>query len=153
MSSSAYSPLLPRDPEEPPRGLSVPPERVVRQRVGRPSHGIVLLLHTVFKLFALLVYLVTVHSFITTFILGLLLLSADFWIVKNVSGRLLAGLRWWSVVDEEGKVQNIIFLSYFSFSVSFTLILVLLWQLKWKYESWSAEERAMAQQGEVCFTF
>ena len=61
-----------------------------------------------FKLVALLIYLLTLHSFITTFILVTLLLSADFWVVKNICGRLLAGLRWWSIVDEEGEVgENI----------------------------------------------
>ena len=63
------------------------------------------LLHVVFKLAALLLYLLAVHSFITTFILVTLLLSADFWAVKNICGRLLAGLRWWSIVDEEGEVD------------------------------------------------
>ena len=78
--------------------------RVVRQRQGRPSHGSVVILHLVFKLVAVLLYLLTLHSFITTFILVTLLLSADFWVVKNICGRLLAGLRWWSIVDEEGEV-------------------------------------------------
>ena len=75
---------------------------MVRQRQGRPSHGSVVLLHVVFKLAALLLYMLALHSFITTFILVTLLLSADFWVVKNVCGRLLAGLRWWSVATETG---------------------------------------------------
>ena len=62
-----------------------------------------------FKLVALLLYLLTLHSFITTFILVTLLLSADFWVVKNICGRLLAGLRWWSIVDEEGEVEENIY--------------------------------------------
>ena len=78
--------------------------RVVAQRLGRPSHGSVVFLHSAFKLVALFLYLITLHSFITTFILVVLLLSADFWVVKNISGRLLAGLRWWSIVDDDGKV-------------------------------------------------
>merc|ERR1719369_2497141 len=65
-------------------------------------------------------------SFLACFIPVMLLLSADFWVVKNVSGRLLAGLRWWSVVNEEG-------------------------QLNWKYESWSQEERSLAQSGEATY--
>jgi len=125
MSSSEYTPLASHDPEEQP-GFTLPPNRVVRQRQGRPSHGSVVLLHVVFKLAALLVYLLALHSFITTFILVTLLLSADFWAVKNICARLLAGLRWWSIVDEEGELQ-------------------------WKYESWSSEERSMAQQGETTF--
>ena len=81
--------------------------RIVTQRVGRPSHGLVVLLHAVFKLSALVLYLFTLQSFITTFILVIILLSADFWVVKNISGRLLAGLRWWSVVDDDGKVMGL----------------------------------------------
>ena len=120
MVSSEYSPLATRDPEEQP-GFTLPPNRclrlsnsktesfeflsrVVRQRQGRPSHGSVVILHVAFKLVAVLLYLITLHSFITTFILVTLLLSADFWVVKNICGRLLAGLRWWSIVDEEGEV-------------------------------------------------
>jgi len=125
MVSSEYSPLATQDPEEQ-AGFTLPPNRVVRQRQGRPSHGSVVILHVAFKLVALLLYLLTLHSFITTFILVTLLLSADFWVVKNICGRLLAGLRWWSIVDEEGELQ-------------------------WKYESWSSEERAMARQGETTF--
>ena len=67
------------------------------------------ILHVAFKLVAVLLYLLTLHSFITTFILVTLLLSADFWVVKNICGRLLAGLRWWSIVDEEGEVGENIF--------------------------------------------
>ena len=140
MVSSEYSPLATEDPEEQ-AGFTLPPNRsvflspdsktdslelvsrVVRQRQGRPSHGSVVILHVAFKLVALLIYLLTLHSFITTFILVTLLLSADFWVVKNVSGRLLAGLRWWSVVDEEGNVV-------------------------WRYESWTQEQRDLAQRGE-----
>jgi len=125
MVSSEYSPLATHDPEQQP-GFTLPPNRVVRQRQGRPSHGSVVILHVAFKLAAVLLYLLTLHSFITTFILVTLLLSADFWVVKNICGRLLAGLRWWSVVDESGELQ-------------------------WKYESWSSEERAMAKQGETTF--
>ena len=118
VSSNEYSPLATHDPEEQ-SGFTLPPNRclyltsqtdskklsrVVRQRQGRPSHGSVVILHVAFKLVALLLYMLTLHSFITTFILVTLLLSADFWVVKNICGRLLAGLRWWSIVDEEGEV-------------------------------------------------
>jgi len=125
MASSEYSPLATHDPEEQ-SGFTLPPNRVVRQRQGRPSHGSVVILHVAFKMVAFLLYLLTLHSFITTFILVTLLLSVDFWVVKNICGRLLAGLRWWSVVNEQGELQ-------------------------WKYESWSNEERAMARQGETTF--
>ena len=83
-------------------------------------------LHTVFKLLAFIIYMaasIITSSFIACFILVMMLLSADFWVVKNVSGRLLAGLRWWSVVDEEGNVV-------------------------WRYESWTEEQRELAQRGE-----
>ena len=82
--------------------------RIVQQKVGRPSHKMVVLLHSVFKLSALIVYIgasFITNSFIGCFIMVMILLSADFWLVKNVSGRLLAGLRWWSVVTEDGQVQ------------------------------------------------
>ena len=99
-----------------------------------------------FKLVAVLLYLLTLHSFITTFILVTLLLSADFWVVKNICGRLLAGLRWWSIVDEEGEVGK-------NFSSKMTKGFIWMQplyishpQLQWKYESWSSEERAMARQ-------
>ena len=89
----------------------------------------VVLLHSVFKVTALVVYIgasFIMNSFVGCFIMVMMLLSADFWIVKNISGRLLAGLRWWSVVTDDG-------------------------QLVWHYESWSAEERQLAQQGEATF--
>ena len=82
--------------------------RIVQQKVGRPSHKMVVLFHSVFKLSALIVYIgasFITNSFIGCFIMVMILLSADFWLVKNVSGRLLAGLRWWSVVTEDGQVQ------------------------------------------------
>ena len=89
----------------------------------------VVLLHSVFKMLALTIYIGTsfiINSFIGCFIMVMMLLSADFWIVKNISGRLLAGLRWWSIVTEEGN-------------------------LVWRYESWTPEERQLAQQGESTF--
>ena len=100
--------------------------RIVQQKIGRPSQKLVVFLHVIFKLLAFIVYMaasIISRSFIACFILVMMLLSADFWIVKNVSGRLLAGLRWWSVVDGEGRVV-------------------------WRYESWSEEQRSLAQQGE-----
>ena len=98
------------------------------------------ILHLVFKLVAVLLYLITLHSFITTFILVTLLLSADFWVVKNICGRLLAGLRWWSIVDEEGEVKPSCFSKQLASKTENPP------QLQWKYETWSSEERAMAKQ-------
>jgi hypothetical protein len=89
----------------------------------------VVVLHTAFKLSALITYLcasILTSSFIACFITVMILLSADFWIVKNISGRLLAGLRWWSVVDDSGK-------------------------LVWQYESWTTEQRQLAQRGEATY--
>ena len=89
----------------------------------------VVILHTAFKLSALIIYLcasILTTSFIACFITVMILLSADFWIVKNISGRLLAGLRWWSVVSEEGE-------------------------LLWQYESWTPEQRQLAQRGETTY--
>ena len=79
--------------------------RIIHQKVGRPSHKMVVLLHTIFKGLALTIYLGSsfiMNSFIASFIFIMMLLSADFWVVKNVCGRLLAGLRWWSVATETG---------------------------------------------------
>ena len=89
----------------------------------------VVVLHTAFKLSALITYLcasILTSSFIACFITVMILLSADFWIVKNISGRLLAGLRWWSVVDDSG-------------------------QLVWQYERWTPEQRQLAQRGEATY--
>merc|ERR1711872_1199361 len=109
--------------------MSISPDRIVQQKLGRPSNTMVVILHTAFKLSALIIYLcasILTSSFIACFITVMILLSADFWIVKNISGRLLAGLRWWSVVDESG-------------------------QLVWHYESWTSEQRQLAQQGESMY--
>ena len=97
--------------------------------MGRPSNTMVVILHTVFKLSAFIIYLcasILTSSFIACFITVMILLSADFWIVKNLSGRLLAGLRWWSVVTEDGE-------------------------LVWQYESWTLEQRQLAQRGETTY--
>ena len=109
--------------------MTISSDRIIQQKVGRPSHKMVVLLHSVFKLSALTIYIgasFISNSFIGCFIMVMILLSADFWVVKNVSGRLLAGLRWWSVLNDEGNVV-------------------------WRYESWTAEERSLAQQGESTF--
>lgn len=135
MSSSAYTPLSSTDPDtDLPSSTStvamaLSPDRIVQQKLGRPSNTMVVMLHTAFKLSALIIYLcasILTSSFIACFITVMILLSADFWIVKNLSGRLLAGLRWWSVVDDSG-------------------------QLVWQYESWTPEQRQLAQRGETTY--
>ena len=62
-------------------------------------------------------------GYITTFITVVMFLSMDFWLTKNVSGRLLAGLRWWNHVNDKGE-------------------------MKWYYESWSAEERSISRKSQ-----
>merc|ERR1711915_854928 len=133
MSSTAYTPLASSDPDVESSSsttvaMTLSPERIVEQKLGRPSNRMVLLMHTIFKLTALITYLcasILTSSFIACFITVMIMLSADFWIVKNISGRLLAGLRWWSVVDESG-------------------------QLVWHYESWTSEQRQLASKEKLC---
>ncbi|XP_074647982.1 Golgi apparatus membrane protein TVP23 homolog B-like [Tubulanus polymorphus] len=75
-----------------------------RQR--KLKHPIAVIFHLVFRLAAILAYLLCgwfSSSFIANFVVIVLLLSMDFWTVKNISGRLLVGLRWWNHVDEDGK--------------------------------------------------
>jgi len=132
MSSSAYTPLSSIDPDNDlpsTVAMSISPDRIVHQKLGRPSNTMVVMLHTVFKLSALITYLcasILTRSFIACFIVVMLLLSADFWIVKNISGRLLAGLRWWSVVSDTGE-------------------------LVWQYEGWTTEQRQLSQRGEASY--
>ncbi|ORY01381.1 Golgi apparatus membrane protein tvp23 [Basidiobolus meristosporus CBS 931.73] len=69
------------------------------------SHPIALVFHFVFRIGALVVYLLAnffTSSFVFTFVIAMLLLACDFWTVKNVTGRLLVGLRWWNEVQEDG---------------------------------------------------
>ncbi|XP_023333805.1 Golgi apparatus membrane protein TVP23 homolog B [Eurytemora carolleeae] len=102
---------------------SISNDRIIEQKQGRPSHTMILVLHLMFKMMSLALYMfgwLLTSSFIACFIMITLLLSADFWIVKNISGRLLAGLRWWSVVEDDGK-------------------------LSWRYECWTSEERELAK--------
>jgi len=119
-----YEKLSGSDPDERPTvSHSISPDRIILQKQGRPSNGAVIVLHYLFKMMAITLYMfgwLVTSSYIMNFIIITLLLSIDFWIVKNISGRLLAGLRWWSVVDDEGK-------------------------LTWQYECWSAEERDLAK--------
>ena len=102
----------------------------------------VVLLHTIFKGLALTIYLGSsfiMNSFIASFIFIMMLLSADFWVVKNVCGRLLAGLRWWSVATETGGLVW----RWWTF-----IKMIILENCHWRYESWTPEERSLAQAGE-----
>jgi hypothetical protein len=69
------------------------------------SHPIALVFFVVFRLGALLTYLlgsIFTDNFTLIFVITILLLAFDFWTVKNVSGRLLVGLRWWNEIQEDG---------------------------------------------------
>merc|ERR1711982_144857 len=108
--SGGYTSIPSSDPDLP--GITVEnnisSDRIISQKIGRPSHKMVVLLHSVFKLLAFVIYVGSsfiINSFIGCFILVMLPLSADFWIVT-----------------EEGN-------------------------LVWRYESWTPEERQLAQQG------
>ena len=67
VAGGAYSPLPGSDPDQTVAG-GIHPNRVVRQKLGRPSNRVVVSLHVVFKLAALIIYL-TQTNFIPTFIL------------------------------------------------------------------------------------
>jgi len=75
--------------------------------VKAPSHPFVVLFHLLFKVAALVTYLIgsliTGGSFVVPFIFTCMFLALDFWVTKNVSGRLLVGLRWWNEVKEDGS--------------------------------------------------
>lgn len=76
--------------------------------IKAPSHPIVVFFHLLFKILALVTYLIGSlvikgdNKFVLPFIFTTLFLALDFWITKNVSGRLLVGLRWWNEVKEDG---------------------------------------------------
>ena len=100
---------------------------VIEQKRGKPRHKILLFFHVALKSVAIIIYLgsnVFHLGYIATFIAVVIILSMDFWLTKNVSGRLLAGLRWWNQVD--GKTG----------------------EMKWYYESWSAEERSVGRKSQ-----
>ncbi|XP_061731945.1 Golgi apparatus membrane protein TVP23 homolog B [Nerophis ophidion] len=71
------------------------------------KHPVACFFHVLFRVCALLLYLLcdllSSSSFIAAMVAIMLLLSCDFWAVKNVTGRLLVGLRWWNQVDEDGQ--------------------------------------------------
>ena len=66
---------------------------------GRFAHPYVAFFHLIFRISALVVYLIgsVVYSasFIGIFVSVVLLLSIDFWTVKNVTGRILVKLFHW----------------------------------------------------------
>jgi hypothetical protein len=100
---------------------------VIEQKRGKPRHKILLFFHVALKSVAIIIYLGSklFHlGYIATFIAVVIILSMDFWLTKNVSGRLLAGLRWWNHVDEKSG------------------------EMKWYYESWSAEERSVGRKSQ-----
>jgi len=77
---------------------SIPPQSQTR------SHPVALFFHFLFKVSAVVIYLVKsfIGNFVISFIIIILLLAFDFWTVKNVSGRLLAGMRWWNEINADG---------------------------------------------------
>lgn len=75
--------------------------------IKAPSHPFVVGFHILFKVLALLTYLLGSlisggSQFVLPFIFTCIFLALDFWVTKNVSGRLLVGLRWWNEVKEDG---------------------------------------------------
>jgi len=75
--------------------------------IQRPPQRWVMFFHVIFKVLALLIYLMASYllsnSYVLTFVLVTVLSAVDLWTVKNVCGRLLVGLRWWNFIDEEGN--------------------------------------------------
>ncbi|CAB4064769.1 unnamed protein product [Lepeophtheirus salmonis] len=96
--------------------------QVIEQKQKKPERTLVLFFHGLFKILAFIFYMFG-HKvgFTSSFVLVVLLLSGDFWLVKNVSGRLLVGLRWWNFVKDDNSTE-------------------------WKFESWSAKERQLANK-------
>ena len=68
---------------------------------SKSGHPITCIFHILFKVAAILIYLMggvfeKSTNFVTVTVLCVISLSMDFWTVKNVTGRLLVGLRWWA---------------------------------------------------------
>eukprot|EP00347_Sterkiella_histriomuscorum_P017759 403348106 len=71
------------------------------------------LLHLIFKLAALVSYLLLnlfINNLVMVYICVIVSSAFDFYVVKNISGRVLVGLRWSQYVDEQGK-EHWVFLS------------------------------------------
>lgn len=70
------------------------------QDAPAPRHPIAFICHFLFKVVALVFYImcetINKNQFVTNFVVCIVLLAMDFWTVKNVTGRLLVGLRWWN---------------------------------------------------------
>jgi hypothetical protein len=86
-----------------------PPSQQQQQQLENPitnffsksGHPITCIFHILFKVAAILIYIMggvfeKSTNFVTVTVLCVIFLSMDFWTVKNVTGRLLVGLRWWA---------------------------------------------------------
>lgn len=90
----------------PPDGQTIP----VQAESGgyKGLHPIAAFFHVVFKIAALLVFIlggIFSMGYVLLLIVTVLLLAADFWTTKNVTGRLLVCMRWWNTVTEDGSTQ------------------------------------------------
>lgn len=68
---------------------------------SKSGHPITCVFHILFKVTAILIYLMggvfeKSTNFVSVTVLCVICLSMDFWCVKNITGRLLVGLRWWA---------------------------------------------------------
>lgn len=82
---------------------------MVNKVLRQSSHPTVAIFHIVFKVAAIVSYLLLgwfTKSFVIQFVSTVTLLAFDFWVVKNVTGRLLVGLRWWHEIAEDGITQQ-----------------------------------------------
>ncbi|KAM3147676.1 Eukaryotic protein of unknown function (DUF846) [Paramecium bursaria] len=83
-------------------------------RAGHPKACVFTFL---FKLIALVIYLLLSSSQILCYILVIVFSSLDFWTVKNITGRLLVGLKWETVDLDNGK-SDLKFFSRDNFSIN-----------------------------------
>lgn len=82
---------------------------VVQKVLRQSSHPTVAIFHTLFKISAIVSYLMIglfTKNFVIQFVVTVTLLAFDFWVVKNVTGRLLVGLRWWHEIADDGITQQ-----------------------------------------------
>lgn len=71
-------------------------------------HPIAALFHVVFKVAAILVYLLGMSfglNYVVMLVVTILLLAADFWTTKNITGRILVSMRWRSEVKDDGSTE------------------------------------------------
>lgn len=74
-------------------------------RILFTSHPIALTFHYIFKILAILLFLLQglfTKNAVFVFVILVLLISFDFWTVKNITGRLLVGLRYWNDIKADG---------------------------------------------------